>query len=158
VRQLLWLVAACLLALVVFVACRRDSRQGESCSSTADCVGELRCVAQVCACQCDGGVSCDASGNCLSKQAFTSPSSASVTWTDPATGLVWMNSVLDTPKTWQEALSYCTYAVVSGFDDWRLPTISELRSLIRGCAGTSVGGACAVSDSRYPDIAPSTPL
>ena len=72
-RRLFPFAAPCLLVFVVVVACRRESREGESCSATADCLGELRCVAQVCACQCEGGVNCDAWGNCLARPAVAAP-------------------------------------------------------------------------------------
>jgi len=52
------------------------------------------------------------------------------TWTDSTSGLMWQNgsSVGSEYYAWDEALSYCESLSWGGFDDWRLPTISELRS------------------------------
>ena len=59
-------VAAVLVALALVVACGKggSSKAGESCAATSDCQGDLRCVGQVCTCQCDAGQMCNESGQC----------------------------------------------------------------------------------------------
>lgn len=54
-------------------------------------------------------------------------------------GLCWSDALYD--KTWNEAVEYC-----EGLDG-RLPTISELRTLIQNCSPTENGGKCDVADN-----------
>lgn len=73
-------------------------------------------------------------------------------WEDPDTGLMWQV----TPSmwneneyffaNWEESRAHCERLELGGFDDWRLPSISELRSLIRGCRATVTGGMCTITD------------
>lgn len=51
---------------------------------------------------------------------------------DDKTGLVWQDNqaVADVVKSYDEAKKYCEQLKVDGFDDWRLPTLSELYTII----------------------------
>jgi len=48
---------------------------------------------------------------------------------DKATGLVWQKQYIS-EKTWIDALAYCESLTISGHEQWRLPSITELRSLV----------------------------
>ena len=66
-------------------------------------------------------------------------------WEDSISGLMWQNLPYVT-KIWLMARIYCTNLSLGGNDDWRLPSISELRSLVRGCEAVETGGSCGVTD------------
>lgn len=65
---------------------------------------------------------------------------------DPATGLCWRDPPSEEEHEWAEAITHCQDLETGEGGDWRLPSISELRSLVRGCAGAGAGGLCNVSD------------
>jgi hypothetical protein len=67
-------------------------------------------------------------------------------WCDEESGLCWQERVSDSRRDWGEAGEYCEDLDYAGKKDWRLPTISELRTAIRGCPATDPGGGCGVSD------------
>ena len=67
-------------------------------------------------------------------------------WTDDTSGLMWENCPKLFQGNWSDSIKYCENLVHGGFDDWRLPTLSELRSLVRGCLDAVTGGTCNATD------------
>jgi hypothetical protein len=67
-------------------------------------------------------------------------------WADAQSGLLWQISPTGGMLKWEAAKAHCAGLKFGGHNDWRLPTIAELRSLIRGCPGTEKGGGCGVTD------------
>lgn len=49
--------------------------------------------------------------------------------TDTTTGLQWQDNET-VNKKWDEAIDYCEALNLDGYDDWRLPNIKELTSLV----------------------------
>lgn len=52
------------------------------------------------------------------------------TITDNATGLMWQKADSGTGMNWGEALAHAESATAAGYDDWRLPNIKELQSIV----------------------------
>ena len=48
---------------------------------------------------------------------------------DMETGLIWQGKYV-TGKSWRQAMAYCESLNYGGFDDWRLPNINELFTLV----------------------------
>lgn len=48
--------------------------------------------------------------------------------------------------TFKEAEDYCKNMKEGGFNDWRLPTIDELRTLVINCPGLESSGECKISE------------
>jgi hypothetical protein len=68
------------------------------------------------------------------------------TWTDSASGLTWQYPTAVNWMGWQEAVNYCANLPLEG-GGWHLPTIGELRTLIRNCPATEPMGTCGVTDA-----------
>lgn len=66
---------------------------------------------------------------------------------DLDSGLCWEAEAMTTSRTHAEAISYCETFSAGGEDDFRLPTVSELRTLIRDCPSSASGGSCPVGPS-----------
>lgn len=67
-------------------------------------------------------------------------------WIDETTNLIWQNPVTDGTYTFEGAIVYCDTLVHEGYSNWKTPTISQLRSLVRGCQGTQTDGQCNLTD------------
>ena len=52
-----------------------------------------------------------------------------LTWKDPKTGLEWQSQSAGA-MSWHKALEYAESLVLQGKSDWRLPTVSELETLL----------------------------
>ncbi|MCK9464119.1 MAG: DUF1566 domain-containing protein, partial [Proteobacteria bacterium] len=70
---------------------------------------------------------------------------------DPATNLCWQNPPPDDKLNWEAAKAYCDGLSLGGHDDWRLPKIHELNSIVRGCVNGTASGdlrksKCGVAD------------
>lgn len=53
---------------------------------------------------------------------------------DENTGLFWQEPPAPDAMEWDQAITYCEDLHAGGFDDWRLPLVQELISMIEGCA------------------------
>lgn len=71
-------------------------------------------------------------------------------WCDESSGRCWLEQPPGDMMDWWGAFHYCTDLVYEGYSDWRLPDISELIGLIRGCVdGNAIWGlehsSCAMT-------------
>lgn len=68
-------------------------------------------------------------------------------------GLMWYMDEPENPNTKLNQLTYenakkqCADLDWAGFTDWRLPTIDELRTLVRGFEDVETGGRCRISST-----------
>jgi hypothetical protein len=68
------------------------------------------------------------SGQCGSFGNFVANGDGTVTDTD--TGLMWQQGTETDTYKWEQALSYCETSTLAGYNDWRLPNVNELQSLV----------------------------
>lgn len=83
---------------------------------------------------------CETGKYCVKNTCIVIPADV---YTDSATGLSWQANI---PKTmsWAAAQTYCDSLDLGGQTDWRVPTISELKSVVKGCTKTA---SCGITDS-----------
>lgn len=77
----------------------------------------------------------------------------SPTWKDPETGLEWQ---VESPgrMTWQEARQYAASLHLAGKNDWRLPTLAELESLLDRTGARPDGRPLMRAAVSFPDNLP----
>ena len=61
--------------------------------------------------------------------------------------LDWSKKSVD-QMNWKEAVNYCQNLTEDNHNDWRLPNIDELRTLIVNHPGTQTGGSCEISEKN----------
>jgi len=67
---------------------------------------------------------------------------------DESTGLAWLQETGEYPLRYaREGLDFCAGLERLGMDDWRLPDLDELRTLITGCLPTQTGGRCPTTSA-----------
>lgn len=73
------------------------------------------------------------------------------TVTDMVTGLMWQQELPNNKYNYAECVEYAENCTLAGYDDWRLPTIKELYSLIlfSGVTGTSESSSVPYLDIDY---------
>lgn len=78
------------------------------------------------------------------------------TISDLATGLMWQLKDDGNTRDWQTALDYAEHLELAGYDDWRLPNIKELQSLVDYTQSPQTTGTAAI-DSLFVLTAISDP-
>ena len=69
---------------------------------------------------------------------------------DTSSSLTWSTKAPN-KMNWETAVSYCEDLTEGGYSDWRLPNISELRTLIQNCSRNEMpDGSCGVIDTGNP--------
>ncbi len=71
------------------------------------------------------------------------------TVTDTETGLMWQGNDSE-EMNWKESLAYCENLSIAGYDDWRMPSREELRSVV-----DYEKSGPAISTNFFPDTNPS---
>lgn len=79
------------------------------------------------------------------------------TVTDEATSLMWAQSDDAVELDWEDALAYANSSVLGGYDDWRLPNVKELQSIVDYTKSPSATDEDAVG-AAIDDVFTSTPI
>lgn len=74
-------------------------------------------------------------------------SNIATTCEDTSTGMIWSTIVLNR-MDWGNAKAYCEDFEEGGYNDWHLPNVDEIRTLIRNCSRMITGGECPISESN----------
>ncbi len=113
---------------------------GEACVESTDCKAGLICKNQICVEEEQNQEGDEDTEAEVLENEQENEGDAELVWQNPA--------ALDQMK-WQEAMDYCEALVLDESENWRLPTIGELRTLVRGCDAVVSGGSCLLNDTCY---------
>jgi len=95
---------------------------------------------------CVRGTYLDPIAESLEQCEVVEPPTEGDTWVDTASKLMWQHSASEHRTLWEDADEYCDALAIAGHDDWRLPTIDDLRTLVRGCPDVEPTGKCCKSE------------
>ena len=132
------------------VRCVRYSENNDPCenhicgsveNSTHRCIPESRTSYS---CECSEGYAWNGS-QCAALNLPECSSTSGTPCKDSTTGLIW--SAKSSKITYDYAIAHCRKYSEGGLRGWRLPTISELRTLIQNCDDTVTGGICGITDN-----------
>ena len=136
-----------LLFTMVFSACgfleddaEDKSGFGEPCVESTDCKAGLICKNRICA---------EEEQNQEGDEDLEAEVLENEQENEEDAELVWQNPAALDQMKWQEAMDYCEALVLDESENWRLPTIGELRTLVRGCDAVVSGGSCLLNDTCY---------
>ncbi len=113
--------------------------QAEDPPCVPNCAGRVCGLETVCNSSCGTCV-----GNSFCENGQCVP--AGETWTDTVNSLTWEVIGAEVNAMDFTAVTHCQNLTKAG-GGWRLPSIGELRTLVRGCAVTQAGGTCEVTDA-----------
>ena len=144
-------------SITMYARCvRNDGSQAAVCTTGGGNWNGSECICRenyfwddsssACVTPCDSDP-CEAISGFSATCVASSATEFSCTYKDSATGLIWSERSDNRMKT-TPANTYCNNLTAGGFEDWHLPIIDELRTLIQNCPATVLGGDCPVS---YPD-------
>jgi Protein of unknown function (DUF1566) len=108
------------------------SQAGETCWTQSQCAEGLVCR----------GVDSDETKGACAVDVVNDPGQVYV---DSATQLEWQQNPVGGPLDFASAITHCNQLELQG-GGWRLPTIEELRTLLRGCPASEIGGACQATE------------
>jgi tetratricopeptide (TPR) repeat protein len=73
-------------------------------------------------------------------------------WRDPSTGLIWTKRDTEDQVNWNMAANYCRNLRLSGYGDWRLPTINELQGIHDPASSSRATQAWAYSVPEFQTV------
>ena len=128
-----------------------QGEEGGPCGPSGQCFEGLTCLSDLCVDAEPGaqetprlGLICAVADECVY---LDSTIGETLTWQGCSAGQMGESCIGEVEKkSHPDAVTYCEGLTWGGFDDWVLPNIDELRSLIRGCAKNEYGSSeCSVA-------------